>query len=130
MAALRPHVKSLQEAGVDLAVVGSGAPNFVAGFRKKVGLEIPVYCDEKLESYRLLGMRRGLKTIVHPGLLWKGAIAILHCNYQGSTKGEPLQQGGAIVVRPDGEMTYQYLSRYPGDHAKTEKMIQAALRAK
>ena len=129
MAALRPHLETLKVAGVDVAVVGSGAPNFVAGFRNKVGLDIAVYCDEKVESYRLLGMVRGVRTLLHPGVVWRGALAILQCNWQTATHGVPLQQGGAIVVRPDGEMTYCYLSRYMGDHPNTKKMIAAALKA-
>jgi hypothetical protein len=128
VAEFRPHVQKLRDAGFNLAVVGSGAPNFARGFRERMEIDVPIFSDEKLASYSALQMHRGAKTFLHAGMIAKGAGALFKYG-QRRTMGDATQQGGAIVVRPDGTMPFKFLSRFPGDHAKPETVVAEALKA-
>jgi hypothetical protein len=125
VAEFRPHVPKLKEAGVQVAVIGSGAPNFLRGFKENVPIDAPVFSDEKLASYNALEMHRGIKTFLDPRIALKAGAIFKY--RQKKTMGEPTQQGGVIVVRPDGTMPFKFLSRFPGDHAKPEDVVAAAL---
>ena len=125
MAEFRPRIAELEAAGVGVAVIGSGAPNFARGFKEGLKLDAPVYSDEKLASYRALEMHRGIGTVLHPGVILKAAAIFKY--RQRKTMGDATQQGGVIVVRPDGSMPFKFLSRYPGDHAKPDTVVAAAL---
>ena len=120
-------MKTLKDAGIGVAVIGSGAPNFARGFKERLEFDAPIFSDEKLASYSALEMHRGAKTMLHPGLILKAAAVFKY--RQRKTMGDNTQQGGVIVVRPDGEMVFKFLSRFPGDHAKNEDVVAAALAA-
>jgi hypothetical protein len=70
-------------------------------------------------------MHYGLATVFHPGVILKAATVFKY--RQRRTMGDGKQQGGTIVVFPDGTMRYKFLSRFPGDHAKAEDIVAAAL---
>ncbi len=122
----KPEVRKLREANVHFAIIGSGAPNFVHGFKERMEIDVPVYSDEKRVSYEALKMRRGLKTMVDPrqikNILWPFKYR------QRKIMGDPLQQGGVLVIRPDGTITYKYISEYNGDHPAPHEVVAAALK--
>jgi peroxiredoxin len=126
VAEFRPHAKALREKGIDTFVIGSGAPNFAKGFSERMGGEIRIFSDESRATYQALEMHRGAGTFLHPGMIAHGMTAIFKYR-QRRTMGDATQQGGVIVVRPDGNMVYKFLSRYPGDHANPEDVVKAAL---
>jgi hypothetical protein len=127
VAEFRPHVQTLRDAGIGVFVVGSGAPNFALGFKERMGADFPIFSDEKRVTYQALELRRGAATVFHPaGILKLGA---LFRHGQRRTMGDNTQQGGVIVVLPDGTMPFKYVSRYSGDHAKPEAVVDAALKS-
>ncbi len=127
VAEFRPHARELREKGIDTFVIGSGAPNFARGFADRMGGDIPIYSDPKLATYQALEMHRGACTLLDPRVLLRGATAIFRYR-QRRTMGDQTQQGGTIVVRPDGNMPYKFLSRYAGEHAPAKDVVAAALR--
>jgi peroxiredoxin len=126
VAEFRPHARKLRENGIETYVIGSGAPNFAQGFADRMGGEIRIFSDQKLATYQALEMHRGACTLLHPGVVLRGATAIFKYR-QRRTMGDQTQQGGTIVVRPDGTMAFKFLSRFAGDHAKADAVVAAAL---
>jgi peroxiredoxin len=124
VAEFRPHARKLREQGIQTYVVGSGAPNFARGFAERMGGDIPIFSDEKRVTYQALEMHRGACTLLHPGVMARGVTAIFRYR-QRKTMGDNTQQGGTIVVRPDGTMPYKFLSRYAGDHARAKDILAA-----
>lgn len=127
MAELRPHVSEIEK-HADVVVIGSGAPHFARAFKEDLQIDVPVYSDEKLESYRLAGLRRGVATLLHPAALAKGVVSFFKYP-QRRTMGDPTQQGGAMIVKPSGTIAYRFVSRYGGDHPKPETLVDEALKA-
>ena len=126
VAEFRPHAKKLRESGIDTFVIGSGAPNFARGFSERMGGEIPIFSDEKRAGYQALGLRRGIGTVLDPRAALP-AVGALFRHGQRRTMGDQNQQGGVIIVRPDGSMPYKFVSRFSGDHPKPEVVVAAAL---
>jgi len=124
VAEFRPHARKLREQGINTYVVGSGAPNFAAGFAKRMGGDIPIYSDQNRVTYQALEMHRGACTLLDPRVLLTGATAIFKYR-QRRTMGDNTQQGGTIVVRPDGSMPFKFLSRYAGEHARHKDILAA-----
>jgi hypothetical protein len=126
---LHRSIADIHAAGAELVVIGSGAPMFIEGFRETTGYKGPLYTDPSLAAYEAAELERGFFKTFSLG----GAIASIGAARrgfrQGRTQGDATQQGGVVVVAPDGSVIYRHASRYPGDNAKPEDIVRA-LRAR
>lgn len=107
--------------------VSTGTPAMARDFQEKQGVKGGVWVDEKRRSYRHLGFKRSpastlfnFATIRHALRAWKKGFR------QGSTQGDPWQQGGVLVVRAGGDVVYSYASEEAGDLAPMEEVLSAA----
>jgi len=130
----REHVVQLHHesgrihaAGGELVVVGSGTPNFVAGFRETTHLDGPIYCDPGLASYRAAGLKRGVWRTINPLGIAYGVRALVRGNLQGRTQGDATQQGGVLVILPPspGRIVYEHVSQVAGDNAAAAEVVSA-----
>jgi hypothetical protein len=128
----REHVVQLHQqagriagAGAELVVVGSGTPNFIAGFRETSGFDGRILSDPELHSYRAAGMRRGLWRSLNPLSGAYAVRALARGNLQGRTKGDAAQQGGVLVILPGGRIVYEHHSKVAGDNAPAEEVVAA-----
>ena len=130
MAELRPHLNEIEQAGVAVAVIGSGGPSFAKGFQEKMAVPtLPIFSDTSRASFDAAGMRRKstLSGIAMSAVL---AIPSFIKHPQTTIEGSATQLGGALIIRPDGTVTYRYVSRYAGDHPKPKALVAAALSAR
>jgi hypothetical protein len=107
--------------------VGNGSPAYARHFCELMDLHgVDVLCDEELASYRLAGLRRGWWTLLRPSAiasrLRMGALTT-------NIRGDLLQQGGVLVVRPDGAIAFRHVSRMLGDNAHAADVLAALSRA-
>jgi len=124
---VRPHIKELKKDGVEVAFIGSGAPHFARAFRDEFDLKgALVLSDEPLESYKRAGFRHGALSTFSPRAMLNYARALAGRFRQGKTQGDPLQQGGVMVVDAKGKVRYQYVSRVGGDHPPIDDVVAAA----
>jgi len=124
---LHHEIAALRAAGVELAVVGNGTPNFMAGFRETTGYTGALYTDPSLVVYKLAGLRRRLA--VTPGMALSALRALSKGHLQGRTQGDALQLGGVFVVSPTKGLMYAQVSDVAGDHAPVADVLAAARRA-
>ena len=117
---------AIHDRGAEIIMIGNGAPNFAKAFQEDFSITTPMYVDPSLESYRALGMRRGLLATLFSGkVLVHGARALRGGFRQGITRGDHWQLGGVLVVRPDGAVLYRHLSETAGDHPPLSDIIAA-----
>jgi peroxiredoxin len=128
----REHVKELKEqagridvAGADLVVVGSGAPNFIRGFRDATGFTGRVLADATGAAFEAAGMHRSVLSTLNPVSAVKGLASLLRGNKYGGVQGDNYQQGGTLVIIPPGEIVYEYRSRYAGDAPPVAATVSA-----
>jgi peroxiredoxin len=127
---LLPRLPELDALGVQVILVGSGEPPFVAEFMHRHGLlgtTVLVASDPGRESYRAAGFERsawgtfGLRSIARRlQAAGKGATG-----YRGS--GDLLQQGGALVFGPDGDVALHFVSHGVGDNVDLNEVVERAL---
>ncbi len=120
----RDHDK-LTAAGVDLVVIGNGAPNFIAGFREQTGYHGALYTDPTLAVFRAAQLKRGIAKTFDPRALGKTIAAFRSGHRQGRTQGDAWQQGGVLVVATDGRVLWHHASERPGDNATVAQIVAA-----
>lgn len=129
MAALRLHVSEIEAAGARLVLVGNGSPAMAKDFAAKAGLpaSVTLVTDPSRQSYVAAGLKRSALLTLGP----KGWIPFLRTLKrgfrQGPIRGDPWQQGGALVVARGGEVLYRQVSTGPSDQADPTSLV-AALR--
>ena len=122
---LHRDIDKLTAAGVDLVVIGNGTPNFIAGFRDQTHYAGPIYTDPSLAVYRAAQLKRGAARTFDPRALGDTIGAFMRGQRQGRTQGDAWQQGGVLVVAPDGEVKWHHASERPGDNATAAQILSA-----
>jgi peroxiredoxin len=118
----------IEALGAELALVGNGTPRAARWFRDRFAPGSTMLTDPDLRSYDLIGARRGMLSTIGPRAWGAGVRAFRRGARQSSVKGHPFQQGGVLVITPDGEVVYSHISTAAGDHPSLEEVL-AALRA-
>ncbi len=122
---LHRETESLRAAGLDLHVIGNGAPMFIAGFRETTGYTGSIYTDPSLAVYRAASLRSGLRTVLNLAAVTRTVGSLRRGFRQGRTRGSALQQGGVLVVGRDGGLLWRHVSDGPGDNATAAQIIAA-----
>jgi AhpC/TSA antioxidant enzyme len=119
-----------EQAGAGLVLIGQGTPRQAAHFRRRQGIQVPVLADEDRISYQAAGAKTGgVLDLWHPKVLAKGAVTGLKERaVQTRTIGDANQLGGAMVIAPNGKVTWSHMSTDAGDNASPEEIL-AAIRA-
>jgi len=115
----------LQASGLALHVIGNGAPTFIAGFRETTGFTGAIYTDPSLAVFRAAELKSGLRTVLTLGVVARTLGALRRGFRQGRTQGSALQQGGVLVIAPDGGVRWQHVSSGPGDNATAVEIVAA-----
>jgi hypothetical protein len=129
VAELRPHVDELRALGVEPWVIGSGTPAEAREFQRHVHAEsLPVLVDQKLATYQAAGWKRSMGATLHPSS-WLHGIKSMIAHPQRKTAGDPWQLGGAMIIRPDGEVTWSFKSEAGGHHPPVATLVAEARKA-
>ena len=115
----------IEAAGGDLVVIGNGAAHFAKAFREDLDFRGTLLVDPELRAYRVAGLRRGRVEVLSPRLGWNALRALGKGHRQGAIEGDPWQLGGALVIRPGGDLAFRHVSTVAGDHADPEELIAA-----
>ena len=122
---ITPLFDRVKAMGADLVVVGHGSVEEARTFREEEKLRIPLLTDPTRQSHDVLGMRRGLTSLITGSSLGR-AFTAWHSGYrQSRVAGDPLQQGGVVVIAPGGVEHFRFISREAGDHPTSEQILAA-----
>jgi peroxiredoxin len=115
----------IQARGATLVFVGNGNRHFAKAFADQFELDEPLYVDTKLEAYKALAFKRGLLHLADLQTPARMARALKAGFRQGITRGDTMQLGGVMVVRPGGRVAYRYVGRVPGDHPPVDEVVRS-----
>jgi hypothetical protein len=130
VAELLPRLAELRALGVRVALVGSGEPPHVAPFVALAGLEgrtVDVLTDPTLAAYRAADLARGTWATLNPVSLYRVARAMARGYPHGPALGDPLQQGGTLLVDHGGRLAFYHRNAGVGDHPPAVELVDAAL---
>jgi hypothetical protein len=114
-------------AGADVVLIGQGKPHHAKWFSEKYAPSLRVLADEQRRSYKALGLKVGsVGDLLGPK---SAASGVKHMRRSGVVQGRPIgnvsQLGGALVVRPGGEVALQHRSEHAGDSVEPETLLAA-----
>jgi alkyl-hydroperoxide reductase/thiol specific antioxidant family protein len=130
VAELRPRAKDFEAAGARLVIVGNGWPAMARDFaaHAKLPENATLLVDPGLRSYAEAGLRRSALLTLGP----RGWIPYLRTMKkgfrQGRTRGDPWQQGGALVIARGGQVLFRHVSTGPADQADPASLVAALAR--
>ncbi len=128
---LAHRLNELQSLGVRTVFISNGAPHFIDTFIERFLLAdkpVDIVTDPSLSSFRAAGMLRSLWATFGPRALWDGirATADGHINHLG--EGDNLQQGGVVLVDPEGRISWYYRNLSVGGHPPSVEIVDAVMR--
>jgi NAD(P)-dependent dehydrogenase (short-subunit alcohol dehydrogenase family) len=123
---LRDRIRTWQQQGVEVVLIGNGNRTFAEAFREEFELEGRLLVDPDLHAYRAAGLRRGRRELASPWLAAQAIRALRSGARQTGVQGDPWQLGGVLVFGPGGELRFRHVAETAGDHAAPEE-IEAAL---
>lgn len=119
--------KALESKGAKLYFIGNGDPTYINYFKEELEIqEAPIYTDPSLHVFRAAGFKRGFLVALGPRSILKGRQLFQEGHAQGKYKkemGDLWQMGGALVIKPDGRVTYKFVSQKLGDYAPETDLI-------
>lgn len=122
---MRDALAEIRRRGAELVIVGNGRPEHAIDFRDSEHVESPLYVDPELQAYAAAGLKRGLRSSLSPGVVFRGVRAFVEGKRQGATMGDPWQQGGVFIIRPGNRVAFAYISQEAGDHPSAEAILSA-----
>jgi hypothetical protein len=125
VAELRSRADEFERAGAKLAIVGNGWPAMAKAFGERAGLppSVTLLTDPTLQSYVAAGLKRSVLLTLGPRG-WLPFIRTLRKGFrQGAIKGDPWQQGGAVVIAPGGRVLWRYVSTQPSDQPSVGSLL-------
>ncbi len=125
VAQLRDNLKAIRARGAELVVVGNGRPDQAADFRAEQQLTFPLFVDPELHAYAAAGLKRSIMSAISPRVFGHALRAFRAGKRQSWTQGDPWQQGGVFIIRPDGKVPFAYVSEEAGDHANLTDILAA-----
>jgi hypothetical protein len=125
VAELEPFRASIGARGAELFVIGNGSVEEARAFRARQGTSFGILTDPSRQAYCAVGMRRSLLSVLTPGVFWRSLRAFVRGFRQTGVAGDPLQQGGVVVMAPGGRELYRFISREAGQHAPAAAIVES-----
>ena len=117
-----------EQAGVRLVLIGQATPRQATHFRKKVDIDLPVLADEQRATYKAAGWRKAnMAQLVGPKSTASGVKHAARSGVmQGKIVGDAAQLGGAMIVQPDGSVSWSRTQEHAGDTVEVDELLEAA----
>jgi peroxiredoxin len=125
IADIAPLVDRVRARGAELVVIGQGSVEEARAFRDGEERTVPLLTDPSRNSYCALEMRRGLSSALTPAVLARAFRAWRAGFRQSRAAGDPLQQGGVVVIAAGGVERFRYISQNAGDHPPPAQILRA-----
>ncbi len=123
---MREIEPEIEKKGARIVLVGNGAPGFIPPFRERTGFKGPVLTDPTRKAFEGAELVRTVRNYLHP----RSLVSTLRAAFKGylpkdTVKGDSLQLGGVLVLRPPAEVAFHYASRFVGDHPANAAVLAA-----
>jgi peroxiredoxin len=129
VAKLKDAVDPIEARGGRLVIIGNGSVDHARRFFADKGFDlshVTLVTDPGRSSFRAAGMGRGVGvTFLNGGSLGAFRRARSAGHRITGAFGDVFQLGGVVVVKPPGEVVYEYVSKFAGDDPDIEQVIAA-----
>lgn len=80
-----------------------------------------LFTDPSLRSFQRFGLKRKLG--IGPKAIFKYLKVLASGHRQGWTQGDPLQQGGVVIVDQSLNAVWTHINDGPGDHVDLDELV-------
>lgn len=112
-----------------VVVVGNGDLADARAFAEEFRVRLPLYTDPDRRTYRAVGFKHGLLSVADPRVALRAAERLREGVRQGRVMGDAFQQGGAVVITPDGRAPFVHVNAYAGDDLPPARLLAELARA-
>lgn len=127
MAALAPRLSDIEQLGIQVVLIGNGAPHFIEGFKERYFLHdknIAILTDPSLQVYKNAGLTRSHLIAFGP-TTWYERIIALSKGYSNKNQGDDGQMGGTMLVDKNGTIAFYYRNKTVANHANPHLLMDA-----
>jgi hypothetical protein len=124
-AALMEIKNEVEASGAKIVMIGSGTPEQAKKFATNFKIEIPIYVDPSLQTYKAFLLKRGFFKTLGWKSLMTGLSTLKSGFRQGLNAGDLWQQGGVFVMGPGKQILYQHVEEYAGEPLDKDAVLQA-----
>ncbi|RZA07567.1 MAG: hypothetical protein EOP11_07295 [Proteobacteria bacterium] len=117
-----------EKGGAKLIFIGNGAPDYIEGFKQELGLEKAIiFTDKSLATFRFAGFKRGILKLLNPTSAINAAKLFQagHRQKNLNAQGDHFQLGGILVMRPDNQVGFHFVSEALGDFPEEPASVSA-----
>ncbi len=127
-AGLHEALPQLAASGAVAVFVGPGSAAMAQDFARTHARGVLTLCDPERRLFAAAGMRRGLWTVLRLATLRSSLRAFFAGHRQTKVQGDPMQQGGVLVLAADSAVVHAQRDCAAGD-AIDWRAVQAAVLA-
>ncbi len=98
----------------------------MTSFRETTQYRGTLLTDPTLESYRTLGFKKSVISLLGMKSLHEGIVALKDGYRPGTIQGDAIQLGGVLMMDPDNHAHYYFKSSEAGDHPNIEDLLKIA----
>lgn len=114
----------------NLAIVGNGTLAHARDFdRTHSKGKLRSLVDTEKRTYKALALAHGVSSTITAAGSLRALGALSRGHFQTTTKGDPYQQGGVLVVAAGGRPVFFQRSEFAGDHVRLEEILVAMKQA-
>ena len=127
----REQLTELGKTDSPITFVGRGTPDDARKLRGEIGFIRPMICDIQGRLFEEAGCAQGkLSQLGGLPTVKSGLRALSKGNRFHRPQTDPRQLGGTLVIQPNGEIMWRYMSKFAGDHPTLGQIQTAVEQAK
>ena len=118
--------QAFADAGLSVALIGSGTLHEAREFNRAVQLAVPLYNDPERIAYAAYGLgHASLASVLHPSVIGSGILSTIRGNVPHRSTGDPMQLQGQFIVDFQGIVRFQDRPTRMNQTASPQEMLDA-----
>lgn len=123
---MRRDKSKLEQAGIQVVLVGLGTPAEALEFSRQFSVPFPIIADPGKDLYRTYGLKRAnFMQLASPAILLKGLKGMREGYLPGRPQGDVLQMPGTFVIDREGRILHSHFAQNAADHLSVDAIVAA-----
>ena len=131
MQAVQPRLKELKQLGIQVIIIGNGAPKYIDAFKQRFNLSntlVQIYTDPSLNVYQLMQLPNNILRAYNPLTYLRLIKAWSQGISNGKTQGYDGQMGGTLCIDKTGKTQFYFRDETVAGYAPIHEIVAAIQR--
>jgi len=123
---LRDEEDKIEQAGLQVLLVGMGTMEESEEFRKEMKIQFPLVCDEERNLYKIFSLKRAsLLNMASPALIFKGLKTMAEGYKLMKPKHDAMQLPGVFIIDTSGIIRWSHYANDAADNPSVDTIIKS-----